>query len=57
MTICFFLANNHGTYTFRDAEIVMDNETVLVVQYTAMSDGKPKKVTMQKRLIAGWAVS
>jgi len=54
--ICFF--THYGrTYTFRDAAIVQDNETVLVVEYKAMSDGKKKRVTMQKANIVGWSVT
>ena len=56
MNICFFLPTGR-TFTFRGANIVGDNETVLVVEYTAMSDGKPKQLTMQKSGVAGWSIS
>lgn len=55
MTVCFFTPHGH-TFTFRDAMILVDNETVLVVEYTAMSDGQTKRVTMQKKNIVGWSV-
>lgn len=55
-SICFF--THYGrTYTFRECAIVTDNETVIVVEYKAMSDGKTKRVTMQKTNIVGWAVT
>lgn len=57
MTICVFLSHAHGTYTFRDAEIKIENETVLVVEYTAMSDGRKKVLTAQKSQIMGWSES
>ena len=56
MTICLFLSTGK-TFTFRDATIVIDNETVLVIQYVAMSDGLIKRVTVQKSQVVGWSVS
>lgn len=44
------------TYTFRNAKIVLDNETVLVVAYQAMSDGAKKSITVQKNQVVGWSV-
>ena len=55
MNICFFLPTGR-TFTFRNAEIVCDNETVLVINYRAMSDGQHKRLTMQKSGIAGWSI-
>jgi hypothetical protein len=57
MTICLFSARSQNTWTFRDAKIVQNNETVLVVEYKAMSDGKIKTLTAQKSAIIGWSVS
>lgn len=57
MTICFFPARGQNTWTFRDATIVQNNENVIVVDYTAMSDGKRKTLTVQKHAILGWSVS
>jgi hypothetical protein len=37
--------------------IALDNETVLVLSYIAMSDGKAKKVTIQKSQVVGWALT
>jgi len=56
MTVCLFIPTGR-TFTFRNAEIATDNETVLVIKYTAMSDGKVKTMTAQKTQIVGWAVS
>ncbi len=56
MIVCIFTP--HGrTYTFRDVEIAVDNETVLVLNYTAMSDGKKKTHTALKANIVGWSVT
>jgi len=44
------------TFTFKDAEIVVDNETMLVFNYIAMSDGKSKKGIFQKNAICGWSI-
>lgn len=54
-SICFFIPTGR-TFTFRDCEIITNNETVLVVCYKAMSDGKDKTVTMQKSQIVGWSI-
>lgn len=54
-TVCLFIPTGR-TFTFRDAKIVQDNETVLVVAYKAMSDGKTKTITAQKSAIVGWSV-
>lgn len=56
MVICLFIPTGR-TFTFRDAKITIDNETVLVIEYVAMSDGKVKRVTVQKSQIVGWAVT
>ena len=41
------------TYTFKGVAILVDNETVLIFTYTAMSDGRTKKATFYKDKIAG----
>lgn len=56
MTVCLFLPSGK-TFTFRNATIVTDNETVLVLDYKAMSDGKKKTITVQKGMIVGWSKS
>jgi hypothetical protein len=56
MTICLFIPTGR-TFTFKNAEILTNNETVLVIEYVAMSDGKSKKITVQKDQIVGWAES
>ena len=55
-TICLFIPTGR-TFTFRNARITTDNETVLVIEYVAMSDGRPKTITVQKTQVVGWAVS
>jgi len=54
-SLCLFLPSGH-TFTFRSVEIATDNETVLVLRYTAMSDGLEKTVTVQKAAVVGWSV-
>lgn len=56
MTVCLFLPSGK-TFTFRGARIVTDNETVLVIEYVAMSDGRGKTLTAQKAAIVGWSIS
>ena len=54
--LCIFTPTGR-TYTFRDIEIVWDNETVLQFKYAAMSDGKTKTATFPKNTICGWSVT
>jgi len=54
-SLCIFLPTGR-TYTFRNVEILIDNETALVFQYTAMSDGNVKTGTFYKSQIAGIAI-
>ena len=55
VSICVFTP--HGkTFTFKKASIVQDNETVLIFDYCAMSDGKMKRHTMLKANVVGWSV-
>lgn len=54
--LCIFLNSGH-TFTFRNVEVIADNETVVVFKYTAMSDGKSKEATFYKQNVAGVAVT
>ncbi len=54
-SVCFFLSTGR-TFTFRDVEMLTDNETVWVIQYKAMSDGNPKEATFYKNQVAGIAI-
>jgi hypothetical protein len=54
-SVCIFLATGK-TFTFRDAMILTDNESAIVVRYTAMSDGAIKTATFVKSNIAGVSV-
>lgn len=47
-----FLASGK-TFTFRDVEIVSDNESTITFFYNAMSDSIPKKATFYKQHVAG----
>ena len=51
-TLCLFCSTGR-TFTFKDIEIVTDNETVLVFTYNAMSDGKSKTMVAYKSQIIG----
>jgi len=53
-SICFFL-NTGKTYTFRDVEVIHDNQTAVKIRYAAMSDGLPKEAVFYKEHIAGVA--
>ncbi len=53
-SICFFLDTGR-TFTFRDVELVTDNETVWVIRYKAMSDGHGKTATFYKSRVVGVA--
>lgn len=52
MTLCLFLLSGK-TFTFREVKIVQDNESVLVFEYVAMSDGKRKRMTARKDALVG----
>ena len=55
MSIVIF--TSHGnTFTFRNTEIVSDNESVLQFRYIAMSDSKQKVATFLKKCIVGWSI-
>lgn len=53
-TICIFTPTGR-TYTFKDIQMVTDSETVLVFNYTAMSDDKHKTMIVLKSNIIGWS--
>ena len=55
VSVCIFLPTGR-TFTFRNVDIMTDNETVLVLAYTAMSDGHEKTVVIQKSAIIGHAL-
>ena len=54
-SLCVFCPTGR-TFTFKNVDLVTDNETVLVFTYGAMSDGKNKQMTMQKSQVIGWSV-
>lgn len=54
MTICIFLPTGK-TFTFRKTRLLTNNETCLVFDYEAMSDGKLKCMTVQKSQVIGWS--
>ena len=54
--LCIFTPTGK-TYTFRNVEIVCDNETDLQFKYEAMSDGKTKTATFPKATLCGWSVT
>lgn len=53
-SVCFFL-NTGRTFTFHNVDIVQDNETVVVIHYTGMSDGQEKQATFYKSGFVGIA--
>ena len=54
--LCIFTPTGR-TYTFKDVEVVCDNESVLQFKYSAMSDGKQKLGTFPKATLCGWSVT
>lgn len=52
--LCIFMTTGK-TFTFKDVEVVCDNESVIQFKYSAMSDGKAKTATFPKGNIAGWS--
>ena len=56
MNACIFTP--HGkTFSFKNIEVVTDNETVLVFTYKAMSDGLAKTHTALKANIVGYSLT
>lgn len=54
--LCIFTPTGR-TYTFKNVELICDNETVLQFKYSAMSDGKEKIATFPKATLCGWSVT
>lgn len=54
--LCIFCPTGR-TFTFRNVEIVSDNETVLEFTYSAMSDGFKKRGIFLKNNIVGWSLT
>lgn len=54
--ICIF-TDSGNTFTFRDIEILHDNESVIQFSYRAMSDGLEKIATFPKANICGWSLT
>jgi hypothetical protein len=54
-SLCLFFATGR-TFTFRNVEIVQDNESVIVFRYTAMSDGRQKEATFHKTHVVGSSI-
>ncbi len=54
--LCIFMPTGR-TFTFRNGEIVCDNETVIQFKYAAMSDGLAKTATFPKLTLAGWSIT
>ena len=54
--ICIF-TNFGKTYTFKDIELLIDNETTIQFSYRAMSDGLEKIGTFPKSNICGWSLT
>jgi len=43
------------TFTFTGVDVVTDNESYLVFDYKAMSDGRNKRLAVNKAQIIGWS--
>lgn len=46
-----------ATFTFRSVRVVLDNESGLVFDYNAMSDGLRKRATFSHRAILGYSTT
>ena len=53
-SICFFLTTGK-TFTFRNVDVISDNQTAIQIRYTAMSDNLVKEATFYKEHMAGVA--
>lgn len=53
--LCIFCESGR-TFTFKNVNILHDNETGLTFDYIAMSDGQVKQATFLKSRIVGWSV-
>lgn len=56
LSLCIFTPTGR-TYTFKNVDVLCDNEAVLVFNYSAMSDGKAKTATFPKSTLCGWSVT
>lgn len=54
--ICIFTKEGK-TFTFRNIELLTDNETIIQFSYRAMSDGLEKIGTFPKANICGWSLT
>ena len=54
--LCIFTRQGN-TFTFKNVEVVCDNETILQFTYTAMSDGNVKTATFPKCGVCGWSLT
>ena len=54
--LCIF-THTGRTYTFKEVDIVCDNESMLQFTYAAMSDDKSKEAKFPKMNIAGWSTT
>ena len=54
--VCVFLTSGK-TFTFRDGEILVDNQTIFVFTYNAMSDSLLNTATFYKDSVAGISVT
>ena len=54
--ICIF-ASSGKTFTFKNIELLCDNESVIQFSYRAMSDGLEKIATFPKANICGWSLT
>lgn len=52
--LCIFL-NTGRTFTFRNVNVLHDNEFAITFEYAAMSDGLAKQATFYKAHVAGVA--
>lgn len=53
-TLCIFTIGGH-TFTFRDVKVLVDNEDMLVFNYSASSDNNHKHFVGFKSKIVGYS--
>lgn len=53
-SLCLFLPTGR-TFTFREVEVIINNESVLAFDYKAMSDGLSKTMVVEKHAIIGYS--
>ena len=54
--ICIFIGSGK-TFTFKNIEMLCDNESIIQFSYRAMSDGLEKIATFPKSNICGWSLT